>query len=94
MPRGKLQLKPLQTKHFPFQEYLAAYRYIDENRETTMKVIIDVAGVSLRGAGKARKSAKRPPPWGRPFGVPMSIAVSAWRQLPPPLRTRIHCQPS
>ena len=39
---GKVQLKPLQTKHFPFQEYLAAYRYIDENRETTMKVIIDV----------------------------------------------------
>ena len=39
---GKIQLKPLQTKHFPFKEYLSAYQYIDENRETTMKVIIDV----------------------------------------------------
>ena len=39
---GKVQLKPLISKHFPFQEYLAAYQYIDANRETTMKVIIDV----------------------------------------------------
>jgi len=41
--KGKIQLKPLQTKHFPFKEYLKAYQYIDENnRESTMKVIIDV----------------------------------------------------
>ena len=39
---GKIKLKPLQTKHFPFKEYLAAYQYIDENRETALKVIIDV----------------------------------------------------
>ena len=39
---GKIKLKPLQTKHFPFKGYLAVYKYIDENRETTMKVIIDV----------------------------------------------------
>jgi len=39
---GKIQLKPLQTKHFPFKEFMAAYQYIDDNRETTMKVIIDV----------------------------------------------------
>ena len=39
---GKIMLKPLQTKHFPFKEYLAAYQYIDDNRETTMKVLIDV----------------------------------------------------
>ena len=39
---GKIQLKPLMSKHFPFQEYLAAYQYIDSNRETTMKVIVDV----------------------------------------------------
>lgn len=39
---GKVQLKPLISKHFPFQEYLAAYEYIDANRETTMKVIINV----------------------------------------------------
>lgn len=39
---GKVQLKPLISKHFPFQEYLAAYEYIDANRENTMKVIINV----------------------------------------------------
>ena len=40
--QGKVQLKPLISKHFAFQEYLKAYQYIDENRETTMKVIINV----------------------------------------------------
>ena len=39
---GKIQLRPLQTKHFPFRDYLEAYKYIDANRETTMKVIIDI----------------------------------------------------
>ena len=39
---GKIQLKPLMSRHFPFREYLEAYRYIDENRESTMKVLIDV----------------------------------------------------
>jgi L-iditol 2-dehydrogenase len=39
---GKVQLKPLISKHFAFRDYLAAYQYIDANRETTMKVIIDV----------------------------------------------------
>lgn len=39
---GKIVLKPLQTKHFKFSEYLAAYKYIEMNRETTMKVLIDV----------------------------------------------------
>ena len=39
---GKVQLRPLMSRHFPFREYAAAYRYIDENRETTMKVLIDV----------------------------------------------------
>ena len=41
---GKVQLKPLMSKHFDFADYLAAYRYIDANRETTMKVLIDVDG--------------------------------------------------
>lgn len=41
---GKIQLKPLMTKHFAFRDYLAAYQYIDANRETTMKVLIDVDG--------------------------------------------------
>lgn len=38
----KVQLKPLISKTFPFKEYLKAYQYIDSNRETTMKVIINV----------------------------------------------------
>lgn len=39
---GKIQLKPLMSKHFAFKDYAAAYEYIDNNRETTMKVLIDV----------------------------------------------------
>lgn len=39
---GKIQLKPLMSKHFAFRDYKAAYEYIDNNRETTMKVLIDV----------------------------------------------------
>lgn len=39
---GKVQLSPLVSRHFAFRDYLEAYRYIDANRETTMKVIIDV----------------------------------------------------
>lgn len=39
---GSIQLRPLMTKHFAFRDYLAAYQYIDANRESTMKVIIDV----------------------------------------------------
>ena len=39
---GKIQLKPLQSAHFAFADYLDAYKYIDANRESTMKVLIDV----------------------------------------------------
>ena len=39
---GKIQLKPLMSRHFAFKDYLSAYEYIDDNRETTMKVLIDV----------------------------------------------------
>ena len=39
---GRVKLSPLITKHFPFHGYAEAYEYIDENRETTMKIIIDV----------------------------------------------------
>ncbi|MCI9147719.1 MAG: alcohol dehydrogenase catalytic domain-containing protein [Hungatella sp.] len=38
----KVLLAPLVSKHFAFRDYLEAYRYIDENRESTMKVIINV----------------------------------------------------
>ena len=39
---GKIITAPLVTKHFPFEQYLDAYKYIDENGDRTMKVIIDV----------------------------------------------------
>lgn len=39
---GKVQLRPLMSRYFAFRDYLEAYQYIDENREMTMKVIIDV----------------------------------------------------
>lgn len=39
---GKVNLKPLISKTFAFQDYKKAYEYIDANRETTMKVIINV----------------------------------------------------
>ena len=39
---GKIQLKPLMSMRFPFTDYQKAYEYIDNNRETTMKVLIDV----------------------------------------------------
>ncbi len=38
----KVKLSPLMSKHFAFEDYQAAYEYIDANRETTMKVLIDV----------------------------------------------------
>ena len=40
--QGKVQLDPLMSKTFPFRDFLQAYQYIDANRETTMKVFIDV----------------------------------------------------
>ena len=40
--QGKAALTPLISKRFPFGDYLEAYRYIDANRESTMKVLIDV----------------------------------------------------
>lgn len=39
---GKIRLRPLMSRHFAFRDYLKAYQYIDENREKTMKVLIDV----------------------------------------------------
>ncbi|MBT9776452.1 alcohol dehydrogenase catalytic domain-containing protein [Clostridium sp. MCC353] len=38
----KVMLAPLISQHFAFKDYLKAYQYIDENRESTMKVIINV----------------------------------------------------
>ena len=39
---GRVRLKPLQSAHFALTDYQKAYEYIDSNRETTMKVLIDV----------------------------------------------------
>lgn len=39
---GKIRLEPLMSSHFAFEDYLKAYQYIDANRESTMKVLIDV----------------------------------------------------
>ena len=39
---GRVQLTPPISQHFAFTDYLEAYRFIDANRESTMKVIIDV----------------------------------------------------
>lgn len=39
---GKVSLNPLMSKHFAFKDWEKAYEYIDNNRETTMKVLIDV----------------------------------------------------
>lgn len=38
----KVLLAPLISGHFAFKDYLKAYEYIDDNRESTMKVIINV----------------------------------------------------
>ena len=39
---GRITLKPLMTKHFPFEQYSEAYRFIEKNRDRTMKVFIDL----------------------------------------------------
>lgn len=40
--QGKINLKRLMSNHFSFLDYQKAYEYIDNNRESTMKVLIDV----------------------------------------------------
>jgi L-iditol 2-dehydrogenase len=39
---GRVRLDPLLTRHFPFDEYPEAYRFIERNRDRTMKVFIDL----------------------------------------------------
>ncbi len=39
---GKVRLEPLMSGHFDFKDYQKAYQYIDENRESAMKILIDV----------------------------------------------------
>ena len=39
---GKINLEPLVSNRFSFEDYAKAYNFIDENRATSMKVIIDL----------------------------------------------------
>lgn len=39
---GKVVTEPLVTKHFPFEQYSQAYKYIDAEGDKTMKVMIDL----------------------------------------------------
>lgn len=39
---GKIKLEPLLSKHFPFDQYLQAYKYIEKKGDRNMKVIIDL----------------------------------------------------
>lgn len=38
----KIKLDPLISKHFPFEDYPKAYKYIEQNRDETLKVLIDL----------------------------------------------------
>jgi len=39
---GKIITEPLVTKHFAFEEYLNAYKFIEKQGDKTMKVMIDL----------------------------------------------------
>ncbi len=39
---GKINLEPLISKHFPFEAYYDAYKFIEEQGDKTMKVMIDL----------------------------------------------------
>jgi L-iditol 2-dehydrogenase/threonine 3-dehydrogenase len=39
---GKINTDPLISKHFPFENYLEAYQYIEEKGDRIMKVMIDL----------------------------------------------------
>ncbi len=39
---GSINLEPLISNRFPFEEYAKAYGFIDANRATSMKIIIDL----------------------------------------------------
>ena len=39
---GEVVTGPLESRHFPFESYPDAYRFIDEQGERSMKVFIDL----------------------------------------------------
>lgn len=42
MAAGKINMKPLISKVFKFDEYMDAYKYIENNKDTSLKVLIEV----------------------------------------------------
>lgn len=40
--KGAIQLNPLMTDHFAFEDYEKAYTYLDEKKDRAMKVFIDL----------------------------------------------------
>ena len=38
----KIILKPLQTHHFPFHQWVEAYRFIEDLNNSFIKVFIDI----------------------------------------------------
>ena len=44
--KGTINLAPLVSNRFPFEQYDEAYQFIDANRETCMKVIVDLEACS------------------------------------------------
>jgi 2-desacetyl-2-hydroxyethyl bacteriochlorophyllide A dehydrogenase len=41
---GAISIAPLVTRHFPFAQWTEAYRYIDSNGASSMKVMVDLPG--------------------------------------------------
>jgi len=39
---GKIITDPIYTTSFPFEQYLEAYRYIEQEGKRSMKVMIDL----------------------------------------------------
>ena len=40
--QGRITTAPLESEHFPFERYSAAYSFIDKQGELCMKVFIDL----------------------------------------------------
>ena len=40
--RRRYRTEPLITRHFPFDGYAEAYRFIEEQAHQTLKVMVDV----------------------------------------------------
>jgi L-iditol 2-dehydrogenase len=43
MSSGEVVTSPLESAHFAFEEYADAYKFVDEHREESMKVFVDIS---------------------------------------------------